>query len=195
MEIVIARYNENIQWCLPFIQLVKVYNKGEDDLHYIPQDRVEKCENIGREGGTYLKHIIENYDHLPNFTVFLQGNPFDHIDSDKKKSFLHLLNIIKEQKTYKFKYISTWLLDVPPDFVDIYEHGMTTITHLFGGRETLKNRFKKGYTYGSGALFIVYKDQILKYPKSFWIELYGHFQEKNPSAGYGLEKLWRFLFE
>ena len=194
--IVIARYNEDIRWCLPFIGLVKVYNKGQDNLVYIPQNRIEKCENLGREGGTYLKFIIDNYEYLPKFTIFLQGNPFDHLDiTNKKKSYHELLYTIKEQKPYKFKYISKWLIDVPPEQVDEYGHGMTTLVELFGGAESLKNKFRKGYTYGSGALFVVHKEQILRHSKEFWLELYSHFQEINPSAGYGLEKLWRLLFE
>jgi hypothetical protein len=194
--IVIARYNEDIRWCLPFINFVKVYNKGADNLDYIPEDRVEKCENLGREGGTYLKFIIDNYENLPKFTIFLQGNPFDHINSaNKRRAYYDLLYIIKEQKPYHFKYISTWLIDVPGEWVDEYCQGMTTITHLFGGKEKLRDRFSQGYTYGSGAMFVVHKDKILQHSKEFWIELYNHFQEVSPPAGYGLEKLWRFLFE
>jgi hypothetical protein len=194
--IVIARYNEDIRWCLPFINLVKVYNKGADNLDYIPKNRVEKCENLGREGGTYLKFIIDNYENLPKFTIFLQGNPFDHINSaNKRRAYFHLLYIIKEQKPYMFKYISTEFINVPPGYVDEYCHGMTTITHLFGGKERLRNRFRRGYNFGYGALFVVHKNKILQHSKEFWIELYSHFQEVTPPAGYGLEKLWRVLFE
>ena len=194
--IVIARYNEDLHWCLPFIELVKIYNKGKDNLDYIPKNRIQKCENLGKEGETYIKFIIENYDNLPKFTIFLQGHPFDHIDkNNKRKAYRDLINIIKERKPYKFKYISSWLVDVYPEFVDQYMHGLTTITELFGGKENLKNRFKKGYKYGSGALFVVHKDQILKHSKEFWNELNSHLQEVNPNSGYGLEKLWRYLFE
>lgn len=115
-----------------------------------------------------------------------------HLTIFKKKSYHELLYTIKEEKPYKFKYISKWLVDVPPEHVDEYGHGMTTIAELFGGAESLKNKFRKGYTYGSGALFVVHKEQILRHSKEFWLELYSHF---NPSAGYGLEKLWRLLFE
>jgi hypothetical protein len=49
------------------------------------------------------------------------------------------------------------------------------------------------YHYGSGALFIVHKKQIVRRPLDFWIELYECLQEIHPSAGYGLEKLWPII--
>jgi hypothetical protein len=33
---------------------------------------------VGREGHTYLHHIIENYDHLSEHIVFTQADPFVH---------------------------------------------------------------------------------------------------------------------
>jgi hypothetical protein len=194
--IVISRYNEDIRWCLPFIELVKVYNKGNDDLHYIPQERIVKCENLGREGGTYVKHIIDNYDNLSKFTIFLQGRPFDHIDpTSEKKAYFKLLNTIKEEKPYKFKYISTHFIDVPPEHVEDYSHGLLCLKTMFHPKY-LKSVFKKRrYTFGYGALFVVHKDHILRWPKAFWEQLYSHLQEVTPGAGWGLEKLWRFILE
>jgi hypothetical protein len=203
--VVIARYNEDIHWCLPFIGLVKVYNKGNDDLDYIPPEQIVKCENLGREGGTYIKHIIDNYDNLSKFTVFLQGNPFDHIDptntaigyfTDEDKAYYKLLNTIEEEdKSYKFEYISGLLAYVSPEHVDDSVHCLIPLKSMFPA-EYLKEEFKRRtYTYGAGALFVVHKDQILKHPKDFWIELYSHLQEVCPSAGYGLEKLWRLILE
>ena len=34
--------------------------------------------NVGREAHTYLTHLLERYDSLPDITVFCQGHPFDH---------------------------------------------------------------------------------------------------------------------
>ena len=36
-------------------------------------------ECCGREAGTWLHHIVTNYDRLADRTVFLQGDPFDHL--------------------------------------------------------------------------------------------------------------------
>jgi hypothetical protein len=44
----------------------------------IPPGNVVPLENVGREGHSWFTHITHNYDRLADFTVFLQGEPFDH---------------------------------------------------------------------------------------------------------------------
>ena len=113
MKIVIARYNEDIHWILPMIEYVVVYNKGKDDLDYIPQDKIIKCENIGREGHTYIKHILDNYDNLDDHTFFLQGKVHDHINGPSIESAHNFVfSLIHEPKTYNFKYISNCNIQV-----------------------------------------------------------------------------------
>ncbi|MGL1148113.1 hypothetical protein ACSTLH_00765, partial [Vibrio parahaemolyticus] len=34
--------------------------------------------NVGREAHTWIHHIIERYETLSPYTLFLQGNPLDH---------------------------------------------------------------------------------------------------------------------
>jgi len=113
MKIVVARYNEDIHWILPIINICIVYNKGADDLHYIPQDKIIKCDNMGREGETYIKYILDNYDNLEDHTFFIQGKIYDHIRSDSiKMSHRFFFHLIKSHKPYNFKYISTWNVPV-----------------------------------------------------------------------------------
>lgn len=85
LQVVIARYNENLSWAVDEfggknIDVV-VYNKGEDNLDLPPEFKVIKLPNIGREAHTYLYHIVNNYEHLADRTVFLQGYPYDHRSS------------------------------------------------------------------------------------------------------------------
>lgn len=35
--------------------------------------------NVGRETHTYLHHILTQYPQFPEYTVFLQGWPFEHL--------------------------------------------------------------------------------------------------------------------
>lgn len=37
-------------------------------------DSVERLPNLGREGGTYLKHIVDKWDTLAEQTMFIQGH-------------------------------------------------------------------------------------------------------------------------
>lgn len=75
MIIVIARYNESVEWCNEFKNVI-VYNKGEK-LKNIKHNVIE-LKNVGREGHTYYKHIYDNYENLSDYTIFLQGKPFNH---------------------------------------------------------------------------------------------------------------------
>ena len=72
LEIVISRYNEDISWTESIEEYCTVYNKG-DTLNV---DTIE-LNNIGREAHTYLYHIVNNYDNLSDYTIFLQGDPFN----------------------------------------------------------------------------------------------------------------------
>lgn len=109
VKIVVARYNEDIRWLIPIVKHCIIYNKGPDDLNYIPNHdkHVIKCENLGREAGTYIKHIIDNYNNLDDYTIFIQANPVDHIyNTNKDESYRLIYKTFIEPKNYNFKYIS-----------------------------------------------------------------------------------------
>jgi len=74
--IVVARYNENLDWLLPYNDCTIVYNKGLSDLTEFRT--IHNIKNIGREGNTYLHHIINNYDKLQERVTFLQGESLNH---------------------------------------------------------------------------------------------------------------------
>jgi len=76
-EIVIARYNENLDWLKSIPKTIKItiYNKGnENNINY----PFIKLPNIGRESHTYLYHIIHNYNQLADQTIFCQGDSIFH---------------------------------------------------------------------------------------------------------------------
>lgn len=66
--LVIARYQENIEWANKYPEYV-IIQKDKD----IP--------NTGREASSYAWYIIQNYDNLPENITFCQGNPFEHVDT------------------------------------------------------------------------------------------------------------------
>lgn len=103
-EVVIARYNENLDWAEKEFpnEKITIYNKGEDDIKALPNWNVIKLPNIGRESHTYLYHIINNYNNLADRTLFLQGYPYDHLADAylplikyKTKAFNHISNKCK----------------------------------------------------------------------------------------------------
>lgn len=77
VELVVARYREDLRWTrnVPRAVRVTIYDKGDapaPDRDGIP------LPNVGREAHTYLHHIVSRYDSLAPLTVFCQGHPFDH---------------------------------------------------------------------------------------------------------------------
>lgn len=75
MELVVARYREDLAWLrrVPRGFSTTVYDKGGDwrDAVALP--------NVGQESHTYLQHLVSRYDSLAETTVFCQGRPFDHV--------------------------------------------------------------------------------------------------------------------
>jgi hypothetical protein len=76
VNLIIARYHENIEWALAYNDIAIIYNKGNKDIpEFI---NIKNINNIGREGHTYLYYIITRYNSLPNRTIFLQADWFSH---------------------------------------------------------------------------------------------------------------------
>jgi len=93
MEIVIARYNEDLSWLKKIPKSIKItiYNKGLDNIEISDiKYNIIKLPNIGRESHTYLYHIINNYDNLAHKTIFCQGDSIFH-----SPGFLDLLKNVK----------------------------------------------------------------------------------------------------
>lgn len=81
LELVIARYREDISWLAELGLPCTVYNKGPqpEPGSLPPNATLTPLPNLGREAHTFLTHIIARYDALPRHTAFLQGNPFAHL--------------------------------------------------------------------------------------------------------------------
>jgi hypothetical protein len=57
-----------------YVGEIFIYNKkGDTQYRTLPK--------IGQDPQTFLTHIIENYNNLPDGLVFLQGNPFSNGDN------------------------------------------------------------------------------------------------------------------
>lgn len=96
-KIVLARYNEDITWADKFGHKCLVYNKGlELKTNFSSVIQRSNNPNFGREGETYLYHIINNYDSLDEYTVFSQGDPFKH-----SPKFIEILEYLDNTNTWK----------------------------------------------------------------------------------------------
>ncbi len=90
-DIVIARYEENLDWVvkIPTEFKVHIYNKGAEikTLEVIRRAaNILNRNNVGREAESYLWHM-QHHLGRDNYTVFCQGDPFEH-----SPDFINLLN-------------------------------------------------------------------------------------------------------
>ncbi|ETI21955.1 hypothetical protein G647_06025 [Cladophialophora carrionii CBS 160.54] len=74
LDIVIAHYNESLDWLSSYGNVASVYSKGQSPPNPSLYRETQALPNWGRESHTYLHHIVHNYDSLADVTLFLQGN-------------------------------------------------------------------------------------------------------------------------
>jgi hypothetical protein len=82
MEIVVAYYhNTEFENLISRFKnaTIRIYDKSQRYKHPNYKN-VTVLENQGREGDTYLYHIIENYDKLEEYTLFIQDDTENHIE-------------------------------------------------------------------------------------------------------------------
>ena len=209
-HIVIARYNEDIQW-LKYINTdlfdIFIYNKGAD-LTTDVKCSVIKLDNVGRESHTYLYHIVANYECLPENIIFSQAHPFDHT----RNSFIDEVNHFGKNNA-DFFYFSKNMLTIEYDaiknmFVEFgILHGNNwrnyhrTDSPLFKMYETLFGKFENStlkLSFGPGAIYGVNKKVITKRGRDFFSNCIAILNNsnnlKNPDEGHCFERLWYHIF-
>lgn len=81
VEVVVARYREDVSWTDSLGLACTVYDKsGQPGPLALP--------NAGRETHTYLTHIVRRYPDFADFTAFLQGDPFGHMGEHADAAWL-----------------------------------------------------------------------------------------------------------
>jgi hypothetical protein len=186
IEIVISKYNENIDWSNKLKSKVIIYDKSNSNNNYI------KLPNIGREAHTYLYYIINNYNNLPEYVCFLQGNPFDHLNIEninqiENESFLNK-DFIPLNKIY------TCELNGNP------HHPNLNFDFIF---DDLFIEKPININFIVGAQFIVKKENILNRSLSFYKELYKYFERNDINdlimgvnkMPWVMERIWLYIFD
>ncbi len=201
-EVVVARYNEDISWVLKEFpnENIIIYNKGEDNLGDLPSNvSVIKLPNIGREAHTYLYHIINNYDHLTDRIMFLQGNPYEHplflpLIRYKDNIGLNCKNIIaKCQSPVSLQDLTE---DTTKQQKKIFPHlktdyNLTKFLHQFINPSYPT---ESDNTSVNGAQFAVDKKIILNNSKNYYQKLLTTLKTIDPIEGYYFERLWDVIF-
>lgn len=181
IELVVARYNEDISWVDDFEVPYKIYNKGELNIKY----PYTILKNIGRESNTYINHIVLNYYNLYEYTVFLQGFPFHHSKDTKDR-------ILNNSKKFEFLDSAVMLNDLNDTPVE-HRRSLYIVLGKIGMIGYLLNFIKPSYYYGHGAQYIVHKDLILNKSLNFWKKLL-EVTETESYSPWVLERLFPYIF-
>lgn len=128
-KIIVARYNENIDWiidnnlqdrCIVYNKspLNRIFSKKYGDLaDKLNIVSISNNPSFGREGDTYLNHIVSNYSNLDDYTIFTQADPFDH-----SPNFIEIINYLDINGWKDYQPLSCyWLksVNIPPqEFVE-----------------------------------------------------------------------------
>jgi Protein of unknown function (DUF3431) len=190
VKFVIARYNEDISWTSQIAHPTIIYNKGTPLSN---MSNVIELINKGREGETFLRHIIENYNSLDDITVFLQGDPFDHLTI-----LTGWQNELSDnQKPLLFKKINDEITPLS-EFATFYQvkynvpgNTNNSRTHFYCMKYF--NEKHNYFTVSPSAQYIVPKKYILSRSLEFWETLHKAIYN-DELDGYAMENLWWLAF-
>jgi nucleoside-diphosphate-sugar epimerase len=107
-QLVVARYNENVDWVKQFDpSTVVIYDKSDVRVPgSIPR------KNIGREVDSFLQYVIDNYHCLPDYVVFSQGDPFPHMPkTDRVRFKADLFNTLYARPTELLPLFQNYMLE------------------------------------------------------------------------------------
>lgn len=124
VELVIARYSENLDWVKDVNINTTIYTKSKPELDYNflkgnkKEFNIVKVEKEMFKGPShsYCIHLFNNYNKLKKNTIFLQARPWDHLynlilkikgkeEADKYQS-IHMIQKAEDEKQLREKYES-----------------------------------------------------------------------------------------
>lgn len=193
---VLSRYNESVDWIQSVVSLfdeILIYNKGGDDF-YIENTSTINTPNVGREGQTYLKYIIDNYDNLSDYILFCQSHPFDRGWHNNVNFFIENLKQInaKSSNLELMGIIGCETLEICAPHPHHHDNELKY-------KEEYEKIFECLYPgkliYSSGATIWVSKQNILNRSKEFYLYLNEKMnKEIHPVFGWILERFWHTIF-
>ncbi|KAL8831812.1 MAG: hypothetical protein Q9170_005140 [Blastenia crenularia] len=205
-EIVVSHYNEDLSWLKEHSKECCIYSKGgSNNVPPLPFT-FTPLPNIGREGHTFLHHIVNQYDELANASIFVQGRIDDHVDitlAEMKERALHTSP--GQVRTYPFRELE--LFDhwegIPWDQYPCWKRwssmetaGMkATPLELFQDYITENDRVPVAVGFAPGAIFAVRKETIHRHSKAYYERLLqrmflGDMAHVNPETGHYMERFW-----
>lgn len=165
MEIISCHFKENLGWLEGSPYPVHIVGKEGGDTHrYVGKfSSVNIMPNFAKEAGSYLWHIANNYENLPERMSFIHG----HETSGHQK--VPIFEAIEEYKEEPFvdlnRFMNFYCLILPDSVYPFRKLWEVLLEPFLGDCPTVIN-------FRGMAQFSVSRDLILSRPKSFWLHLY-----------------------
>jgi len=206
---VISNFNtipaQYLEYCYNYI----IYDQSNDssviDQLKSSNWNVSFVEHTGHNLSDYFRFIIDHYDSLPNFIMFLKGNIigrhvskkyFDNVYQNKFLTPLYNDESFKDSVwianlLYEGAYLeinTSWYVDSKPyDYFRTYNQ---LLKFLF-----VNPIIPKWLIFSPGACYIVPKENILKYPKIFYQNLHYLVSYRFfPIEAYHVERMMQVIF-
>lgn len=89
--LVVSNYNWNLEWIKNFVipygfsqNNIIIFNKSNDNLDWSHIGKVIESPNVGANPQDILQFIVDNYNNLPDMSIFIKGNV---LFSDKGENY------------------------------------------------------------------------------------------------------------
>jgi hypothetical protein len=201
-KIIVARYNENIDWLNSEFKNCIIYNKGNK----LNIDNEIMLDNVGRESDTYLNYIITNYNNLPDIIVFTQAKISDHRGSDDVNYLINLKNNAIEyskSQSYSTCYATNQNSWCDKDWN--YKNGNYYLENNYKDNKPIifidwfiryiDNNYPNPIFIYTNGIFAIKKELILKRSLDYYKELINQINHHNdPAEGHFFERSWYYIF-
>lgn len=197
VRVVVAKYKENVEWTLKCPFQTIIYSKNIGEPNYVHEGK-------DSETSSYFRYIIDHYDNLSEWTLFLHGHEthWHHTNSVLKSCDIDIQKVFDSKKC-KFLSINHDGNPKNPRFmvhkpnvptpselsgelykqvmIDMFgkdEYNAILLKH-FPPNETLLNK----QSYPMAAQFYVHKSRIQARPKSFYENCFNMCTDKSYILG------------
>ena len=219
-QLIVAQYKESIDWMDEFdlsnfdVTIYMKYYKQPVTSEY----RCIPLQNVGRECNTYLHHIIEHYDHLPEIVLFTAAGLLEN--KDKYNKFKHVYKDIHLASKRGIVAVTTssnnisnftknnWQGTTSINYIDRHEYDDSSCnTCLIPASIRPYGEWAKHFLHinidktkptiwSASGIFAVSKESILRYPKSLYEKLLQEFSVgDNLEAIHFLERSWYGMYK
>eukprot|EP00927_Polykrikos_kofoidii_P081199 TRINITY_DN7838_c0_g1_i2.p1 TRINITY_DN7838_c0_g1~~TRINITY_DN7838_c0_g1_i2.p1 ORF type:complete len:397 (-),score=40.26 TRINITY_DN7838_c0_g1_i2:393-1583(-) len=225
-ELVVAWYCEDEKWFVDFEGSISVYSKKFHCTNRLKRKLANRSKqkgpvfvrdlpNVGREGHTYIKHILDNWDTLATYTAFTQGAGHHNGVSAMARVREFLKDKLEKHLLVPIVHTNEKgpLLYRDADRGDEFANGgldKKANLHIFRYVSDLDMAGRARELYASlfgveactappmifiaGAQMIVHRKAIRAKPKSFWKHIYKALADCHP-YGWDFERLWVYAFD